>query len=105
MATTGGRGGGRDPGRDKGGSVGRQMVPQWDERAVGEGQGQRHVDVSDDQENSSSFQHSGSEEQLKRTGERSETAKYKKALNVTELSYSQIACHKVYSLLQSQTEM
>lgn len=60
MATTGGRGRGRDLGRGKGGSVGRQMVPQWDERAVGKGQQQRHVDVSDDLEDSSSSQHSGS---------------------------------------------
>lgn len=55
MATTGGRGGG------EGGRVGTQMVPRWDKRAVGEGQQQRHVDVSDDLEDSSSSQHSGSE--------------------------------------------
>lgn len=66
MATTGGRGGGRDPCRGKGGSVGRQMVPQWDERAVGEGWQQRHVDVSDDLGDSSSSQHSGSEERERR---------------------------------------
>lgn len=65
MATTGGRGGGRDPGRGKGGSLGRQMVPQWDERAVGEGQQRRHVVVSDDLEDSSSSQHTGSKEQEK----------------------------------------
>lgn len=59
----GGRGGGRDPGRGKGWSVGRQMVPQWDSRAVREGQRQRRVDVSDDLEDSSSSEHSGSEEQ------------------------------------------
>lgn len=52
MATIGGSGGGEDPGGDKRGSVGRQMVP-------GKGQGQRHVDVSGDLEDSSSFQHSG----------------------------------------------
>jgi len=56
MATTGGRG--------TVGSVGRQMVcPRWDERVVGEGQQQGHVDVSDDQGHSSSSQHSGSEEE------------------------------------------
>lgn len=60
MVTTGGRGGGKDQDRCEGGSVGRQMVPQWDERAVGEGQRQRHVDVSDDLKDSSSSQHSGS---------------------------------------------
>lgn len=53
MATTGGRGEGKDWGREKGGCVGRQMVPQRDKRAVGEGQGQRCVDVSDDLEDSS----------------------------------------------------
>ncbi len=62
MATIGGRGEGTDPDRGKGGSAG-QMVPQWDERAVGEGQQQRHVDVSDDLEDSSSSQHFGSEVQ------------------------------------------
>lgn len=82
MATTGdSRGGGADPGGGKNGSVGRQMVPQWDKRAGGKGRGQRHVDVSDDLEESSSFQHSGSEEQ-KRTGEQSEEQNHqKKALN------------------------
>lgn len=63
VATTGGRGGGRDLGRGKGGSVGRQMVSQWDKKAVGQRQQQRHVDVSDDLEDSSSSQHSGSEEE------------------------------------------
>lgn len=62
MATTGSRGGGRDPGKGKGGCVVRQMVPQWDKRAVGEGQQQRNVDVSDDLKDSSSSQHSGSKE-------------------------------------------
>ncbi|CAJ1057242.1 Hypothetical predicted protein [Xyrichtys novacula] len=42
------------------------MVPQWDQRAVEEGQRQRHVDVSDDLEDSSSCQHSGSEETVSR---------------------------------------
>lgn len=78
MATTGGRGRGRDPGRGKGGSVGRQMVPQWDERAVGEGQQQRHVDVSDDLEDSSSSQHSGSEEQ--REGGKESSEKWKQQI-------------------------
>lgn len=59
MATIGGSGGGEDPGGDKKGSVGRQMAPRWDKRAVGKGRGQRHADVSDDLEDSSSFQHSG----------------------------------------------
>lgn len=69
MDTTGGRGGGRHAGRGKGESVGRKMVPQWDERVVGEGQQQRHVDVSDDLKDSSFSQHSGSEEHGKRKGE------------------------------------
>lgn len=59
MATIGGSVGGEDPEGDERGSFGRQMVPRWDKRAVGKGQGQRHVDVSDDLEDSSSFQHSG----------------------------------------------
>lgn len=79
MATTGdSRGGGTDPGGGEKGSVGRQMVPRWDKRAGGKGQGQRHVDVSDDLEESSSFQHSGSEEQQKRTGEQSAEQNHQK---------------------------
>jgi len=66
MDTSGGRGGGRHPGRGERGIVERQMVTRWDERAVGEGQQQRHVDVSDDLKDSSSSQHSVSEERGQR---------------------------------------
>lgn len=63
MTTTGGRGRGRHPDTGKGGRTGRQMVPRWDVKTVWEGQQQRHVDVSDDLEDSSSSQHSGSAEE------------------------------------------
>lgn len=75
MSTTGGSGGGEDPGGDKRGSVGRQMVPRWDKRAVGKGRGQRRVDVSDDLDDSSSFQHSGPKKGSR--GEKSESTKKK----------------------------
>lgn len=65
MVTTGGREGGNDLDRDKGGDEGKQMVPRSDPRTVAKGQQQRHFDVSDDLEDSSSSQHSGSEEQKK----------------------------------------
>lgn len=65
MVTTGGREGGKDLDRDKGGDEGKQMVPRSDLRTVAKGQQQRHFDVSDDLEDSSSSQHSGSEEQKK----------------------------------------
>lgn len=87
MATTGGRGGGKDWGREKGGCVGRQMVPQRDKWAVGEGQGQRCVDVSDDLEDSSSLHHFGSEELHKRTGDDESSEKKQK----TQLPYSVMA--------------
>lgn len=64
MVTTGGREGGKDLDRDKGGDEGKQMVPRSDLRTVAKGQQQRHF-VSDDLEDSSSSQHSGSEEQKK----------------------------------------
>lgn len=36
---------------------------QWDKKAVGQRQQERHVDISDDLVDSSSSQHSGSEEE------------------------------------------
>lgn len=65
MVTTGGREGGKDLDRDKEGVEGKQMVPRSDPRTVAKGQQQRHFDVSDDLEDSSSSQHSGPEEQKK----------------------------------------